>query len=113
MVGNSKKEEPWLWTKGCPSLAASRLSLVSVLKGGEEEQQQQQQQERQRAKGGKKGNISFFSVLFSSLLGCCCFEGRRAASALYLCSNLSLSLCLSSPFSEVAKTSPIGRKDEV
>ena len=46
MVGN-KKEEPWLWTKGCPSLAASRLSLVSVPRG-----RSQQQQERQRAKGG-------------------------------------------------------------
>ena len=46
MVGN-KKEEPWLWTKGCPSLSASRLSLVSVPRG-----RSQQQQERQRAKGG-------------------------------------------------------------
>jgi len=47
MVGNSKKENPWMSTKGCPSLAASHLSLASVPRG-----RSQQQQERQRAKGG-------------------------------------------------------------
>ena len=39
MVGN-KKEEPWLWTKGCPSLSASRLSLVSVPRGRSQQQQE-------------------------------------------------------------------------
>ena len=27
MVGNSKKEEPWLWTKGCPSLAPFQFGV--------------------------------------------------------------------------------------